>query len=124
MLVIGPISSLYDFLTFWVLLSVFHAGAREFHTGWFVESLATQVLVILVIRTMGAPWKSRPSSPLMWTTICVVATACLIPYSPFGPPMGFVPLPFAYFAFLMGAVLTYLLLVETVKRKMFGSLAS
>ncbi len=124
MLVIGPISSLYDFLTFWVLLSVFHAGAREFHTGWFVESLATQVLVILVIRTMGAPWKSRPSSPLMWTTICVVATACLIPYSPFGPPMGFVPLPFAYFAFLMGAVLTYLLLVETVKRRMFGSLAS
>ena len=61
MLFIGPISSIFDFLTFYVLLRVFHAGESLFHTGWFVESLATQTLVLFVIRTMGNPFRSRPS---------------------------------------------------------------
>jgi TCP-1/cpn60 chaperonin family protein/cation transport ATPase-like protein len=65
MVLIGPISSIYDFLTFYVLLYFFHAGQREFHTGWFVESLATQTLVLFVIRTMGSPFRSRPSTPLV-----------------------------------------------------------
>ena len=69
MLLIGPISSIYDFLTFYVLLHFFHASQPEFHTGWFVESLATQTLVIFVIRTLGNPFKSRPSLPLAVTTI-------------------------------------------------------
>ena len=69
MLTIGPISSIYDFLTFYVLLHFFHASQPEFHTGWFVESLATQTLVIFVIRTTGNPLKSRPSLPLAITTI-------------------------------------------------------
>jgi P-type Mg2+ transporter len=66
MIFIGPISSIYDFLTFYVLLHYLHANQQEFHTGWFVESLATQTLVLFVIRTMGNPLKSRPSrlSPL------------------------------------------------------------
>ena len=63
MIFIGPISSIYDFLTFYVLLHYFHATQPEFHTGWFVESLATQTLVLLVIRTAGNPLKSRPSIP-------------------------------------------------------------
>ena len=62
MIVIGPISSLYDFLTFFVLLRLFHAGEPLFHTGWFVESLATQTLVLLVIRTAGNPFRSKPSA--------------------------------------------------------------
>ena len=61
MLVLGPVSSLFDFLTFFALLSLFGAGEALFQTGWFVESLATQVLVIFVIRTRHAPWSSRPT---------------------------------------------------------------
>ena len=72
MIFIGPISSIYDFLTFYVLLVVFNASAELFHTGWFVESLATQTLVLFVIRTAGNPLRSRPSIPLAITTIAVV----------------------------------------------------
>ena len=71
MLFIGPISSLFDFLTFYVLLRVFHAGEAMFHSGWFVESLATQTLVLFVIRTMGNPFRSRPSRALTITTLAI-----------------------------------------------------
>jgi Mg2+-importing ATPase len=118
MLVIGPISSVYDFLTFYVLLAYFHAGEREFHTGWFVESLATQTAVVFVIRTVGNPFKSRPSRALALTVIAVIAIAVVIPFSPLGPMLGFVPLPASYFVFLAAATLTYLLIVEFVKRRL------
>lgn len=81
MLLIGPISSLYDFLTFYVLLRIFRAGAAEFHTGWFVESLATQTLVLLVIRTMKSPFRSRPSVPLLLTVVSIVITGVWLPFS-------------------------------------------
>jgi Mg2+-importing ATPase len=116
MVFIGPISSIFDFLTFWVMLRVFHAGQVLFHTGWFVESIATQTLVIFVIRTARSPFKSRPSRPLTITTLIVVATGLLLPYSPFAGPLGFVPLPGAYFAYLIAATLVYLVLVEFGKR--------
>jgi Mg2+-importing ATPase len=116
MLFIGPISSLYDFLTFYVLLHFFHASQPEFHTGWFVESLATQTLVIFVIRTMGNPLKSRPSLPLAITTILIVATGIFLPYSPFTGLFGFVPLPAPFFEFLAVSTVTYLVLVEFGKR--------
>jgi len=79
MTIIGPISSIYDFLTFGVLLWVFHASTNEslFHTGWFVESLATQTLVVFVIRTAGNPLKSRPSRPLVMSVLAVVAGATM-----------------------------------------------
>ena len=116
MLFIGPVSSAYDFLTFWVLLRLFHAPEALFHTGWFVESLATQTLVIFVIRTLKSPFKSRPSAPLALTTCAVVAIACILPVTPLAPWLGFVPLPPAYFLFLGVATVTYLLLVELMKR--------
>ena len=72
MVLIGPISSIFDFLTFFVLLRYFHASQAEFHTGWFVESLATQALVLFVIRTFGNPLKSKPSGPLTATVVLVV----------------------------------------------------
>jgi Mg2+-importing ATPase len=115
---IGPISSLYDFLTFYVLLRVFQAKEAEFHTGWFVESLATQTLVIFVIRTFGSPWKSTPSLGLALTALGVVIVGLLLPYSPLAPILGFVALPVSYFAFLGLATLTYLGLVEIVKRRL------
>jgi Mg2+-importing ATPase len=116
MLIIGPISSIYDFLTFWVLLRFFHAGEVLFHTGWFVESLATQTLVLFVIRTPRNPLTSRPSLPLAITAAAVVAGGVLLPYSPLAAWFGFAALPAAYFGFLLGATLTYLLLVQIAKR--------
>jgi Mg2+-importing ATPase len=116
MLLIGPISSLYDFLTFFVLLRVFHAREVLFHTGWFVESLATQTLVLFVIRTPKNPLTSRPSVPLAVTTVLIVIVGVVLPYSPLAGILGFEPLPAAYFLFLSGVTLTYLVLVELAKR--------
>lgn len=88
MILIGPISSSYDFLTFFMLLHYFHASQAEFHTGWFVESLATQTLVLFVIRTFGNPLESRPSKPLVVTFLGAVGVGLLIPVSPLGPELG------------------------------------
>jgi Mg2+-importing ATPase len=120
MLVIGPISSVYDFITFAVMLLVFHADETLFHTGWFVESLATQTLVLFIIRTMGNPLKSRPSRPLTVTTLLVVLLALLLPISPLAAILGFTPLPLGYFLFLIVATGTYLLLVQAAKRRVMG----
>jgi Mg2+-importing ATPase len=116
MLLFGPASSLYDFLTFGAMLWLFHASAALFHTGWFVESLATQTLVILVIRTSGPPWRSRPSRALLSSVLGCVGLAVVLPYTPAATWLGFVPPPPAFFAFLLGVVVTYLAQVEGVKR--------
>ena len=120
MLMVGPISSVFDFLTFYVLLNVFHASETEFHTGWFVESLATQTLVLFVIRTAGNPLQSRPSSALIATCLAVVAVGIFLPFSPVAGMLGFTALPAGYFAFLAAATGSYLLLVEAAKRRLLG----
>jgi Mg2+-importing ATPase len=122
MLVIGPISSIYDFLTFTVLLCVFRVPEGLFHTGWFVESLATQTLVLFLIRTAGNPLRSRPSLPLAVTTVAVVVVGAILPFTPLAAPLGFVPLPGTYFVFLCGITATYLIVVELVKRRVMGPL--
>jgi len=116
MLFIGPVSSLFDFLTFFVLLRLLRASEPLFHTGWFVESLATQTLVLLVIRTMESPWVSRPSRALAATTLGVVGIGLALPATPLAPYLGFTVPPPSYFVFLVMATLTYLTLVEVVKR--------
>ncbi|MGC0778630.1 MAG: HAD-IC family P-type ATPase, partial [Candidatus Acidiferrum sp.] len=118
MLLIGPISSIFDFLTFYVLLHFFHTSEAQFHTGWFVESLATQTLVLFVIRTSKNPLRSRPSGPLTATCLAVVAIGLYLPFSPLAHVLGFTPLPAAFFAFLAVATATYLLLVEAAKRRL------
>ncbi len=118
MLTIGPLSSIYDFLTFLVLLAVFHASPAFFHTGWFVESLATQTLVLFVIRTAGNPFRSRPSRPLTVSVLAVVLVGLLLPITSLAPALGFVPLPPLYFAFLVLFTVTYLGLVELAKRRL------
>jgi Mg2+-importing ATPase len=120
MIFIGPISSLYDFLTFYVLLHFFHAPAALFHTGWFVESLATQTLVVFVIRTAGNPLRSRPSVWLTLNTLVVVAIGVALPFSPLAGLLGFTRLPLPFFLFLVASTLTYLLLVELAKRRFFS----
>jgi P-type Mg2+ transporter len=124
MVFIGPISSVYDFLTFYVLLHFLHAGQAEFHTGWFVESLATQTLVLFVIRTSRNPLRSRPSRALTATTLLTVAIGTALPFTPLARPLGFTPLPPMYFAFLAVATVTYLLLVEIAKRLLMPSAAA
>jgi Mg2+-importing ATPase len=116
MLFIGPVSSAFDFLTFYVLLHFFHAGEALFHTGWFVESLATQTLVLFVIRTAGNPLRSRPSRSLAATTIAIVVIGALLPATPLAPALGFVLPPAAYLVFVAAATASYLVLVEIVKR--------
>ena len=116
MVFIGPLSSIYDFLTFFLLLAVFHASQTLFHAGWFVESLATQTLVLFVIRTAGNPFRSRPSFPLTLTTCLIVMGGMVLPFTPLAASLGFVPLPGLYFLLLAGITLTYLLLVEVAKR--------
>ena len=122
MMVIGPLSSIFDFLTFYVMLNLFNASQELFHTGWFVESLATQTLVLFVIRTQGNPFKSRPSRPLTFTVLAIVAIGLILPFSPVAGFLGFVPLPAGYFAFLVAAIVVYLTLVEVVKRRMMKRL--
>jgi Mg2+-importing ATPase len=116
MVFIGPISSIFDFLTFYVLLHFLHASEAQFHTGWFVESLATQTLVLFVIRTAKNPLRSRPSGPLIATCLAVVAIGLYLPFSPLAGVLGFTTLPPAYFGFVAIATGVYLLMVEFAKR--------
>ncbi len=116
MLLLGPLSSLFDFATFAVMLVVFHAGPALFRTGWFVESLATQTLVIFVIRTADRPWASRPSAALALGVAGAAATGALLPFTPLAAWLGFVPLPPLFFAVLVGMIVAYLGLVEVTKR--------
>jgi Mg2+-importing ATPase len=117
MVIIGPISSIYDFLTFGVLLWMFHAATNPplFRTGWFVESLATQTLVVFVIRTAGNPFQSRPSGRLLIGVIAVSVVGAVLPYTPLGPLLGFTPLPLSLLAAISLLALTYLFLVQAVK---------
>jgi Mg2+-importing ATPase len=116
MLIIGPISSAFDFITFAVLLKFFHAAPAFFHTGWFVESLCTQTLVLFVIRTFDRPWRSRPSWQLSATILAIVAIGALLPeITPAAKLLGFVPLPRSFFGFVALATAAYLSVVEVAK---------
>jgi len=116
MLVFGPISSIFDFLTFWVMLNLFHAGQELFRTGWFVESLSTQSLVIFMIRTRRIPFfASHASWQLSLTTFAVVVVGCALPFTPLANVLGFVPLPPMFFVVLGLMVAAYLGLVELGK---------
>ncbi|WP_416276483.1 magnesium-translocating P-type ATPase [Mycolicibacterium sp. J2] len=116
MLTFGPVSSLFDFLTFGLMLGVLHAAPPEFRTGWFVESLATQTLIIFAIRTRRIPFvRSRPGGLLTLSTASVIAAGIAITYWPPARQLGFTPLPWQYFAALAGLTLAYLILVEITK---------
>jgi Mg2+-importing ATPase len=124
MLVIGPVSSVFDFLTFYIMLAVFHAGEALFHTGWFIESMATQVLVIFIIRTRKNPLKSRPNPWLIACSLTVVAVAVVLPFTPAGVYLGFVAPPAFFFLVLVAMLLAYLLAAEGMKRWFFRRFAA
>jgi len=121
MLCFGPVSSLFDFLTFWVMLGIFHAGPDLFRSGWFVESLATQTLVIFAIRTRRVPFlRSRPSLPLLTAALAVLAVGVALPFSPAAGALGFQALPPAFFLALVVMAVGYLVLIEVTKRVFFS----
>ncbi len=116
MVFFGPISSVYDYLTFGVLIFFFHATGSLFQTAWFIESITTQTLIIFAIRTRKSPfYRSRPSLPLILSSAMVVTFALILPFSPLAELFSFVPLPPAFYAFLIVFVLSYFLLVELLK---------
>ncbi len=120
MSVFGPVSSIFDFLTFWVMLSLLHAGHTEFRTGWFVESIATQTLVVYVIRTRRVPFfKSRPSLPMLLLPTGAALVGAILPYTGLANLLGFTPLPTTFFLILFGMVVVYLFLVELAKTRFY-----
>jgi P-type Mg2+ transporter len=124
MLIIGPISSIFDFITFWVMLYFLHASQELFHTGWFLESIVTQTLVIHVIRTARIPFlQTWPSPFLLWSSIVIVLAALYIPISPLAEYFGFVAPPCLYFVALFVISTAYFFFVQIVKQwfiKRFG----
>ena len=117
MVTFGPVSSIFDFATFFVLLYVFKATAPLFQTAWFVESLFTQTLVIFVIRTRTIPFfRGKPNKLLLLNIIVVLALALVLPFTTFGGDIfGFVPLPMSFLLILVGFIVTYLGLTELMK---------
>ena len=121
MMFFGPISSLFDFMTFGVMLFVFHARGSVFQTAWFTESLCTQSLVIFAIRTRRVPFfRSRPSVALAAGTLGSVLAGLVLPFTPVAPWFGFSALPAGFLVILFAMVVVYLALVEVGKRFFFG----
>ena len=117
-LFIGPISSIFDYLTFFIMIYVFKSLTNPalFHTGWFVESLFTQTLIIHVIRTNKMPFvQSRASKALTLTSLIIVAVGAYLPFSPLASWLGFVPLPPIYWLLLFGMLAAYVVLTQIVK---------
>jgi P-type Mg2+ transporter len=112
----GPISSVFDFLTFFVMLYFFKAGPSLFQTAWFIESLFTQTLVVFAIRTRVVPFfRSKPSKTLVLNVVVILALAISIPFIPLGQIFGFVSLPGTFLLILLGFIVIYIVLVELMK---------
>jgi Mg2+-importing ATPase len=120
MIIFGLISSVFDFLTFGVLIYIVKAAPAEFRTGWFVESLMTELLITLVLRTRRSIFKSKPSFYLWLSTLAVTIVAVAIPYLPFGPLLGFTPLPLYALLLLLVITALYVVVSEVAKRLYFA----
>ena len=122
--VMGPLSSLFDLATFALLLVVFGATPDEFRTAWFLESMATQILVIFVIRTIGRPWHNRPSAVLAGSSLLALAVALALPFTPAGAWIGFVVPPAPVLAGIAAITVAYLVAAEIVKPFALGSVGT
>ena len=115
MVVFGLLSSLFDYLTFGALLFLLHASVNQFRTGWFIESVVSASMVVLVIRTRRPFFKSRPSKYLLGATLAVGAAAFLLPYTPLAKPFMFTPLPLYFLVIVAVIVAVYIMTAEIVK---------
>lgn len=116
LVIFGLLSSVFDYLTFGVLLFLFHAKESEFQTGWFLESVISATLIVLVIRTRNSFLKSKPSKYLAAATLLIVLLALLLPYLPFAVLLGFTPLPFMFYVAMLSIVALYIISAELVKK--------
>jgi len=116
MLVFGLLSSVFDYLTFGVLLLVLHASVAEFRTGWFVESVVSASMIVLVVRTRGPFLKSKPGKALLTATGLVALVTIILPYTPLGTLFGFAPIPIPYLLTLLVIVVLYIISAEVAKR--------
>ena len=120
MIFIGPISSIFDIVTFLVMWHVFLANSVEhqslFQSGWFIEGLLTQTLIVHMIRTQHVPFiESRAATPVILLTASIMAIGIYLPFSPIGAHLGMVPLPLSYFGWLAGILMSYCLLTQLIK---------
>ncbi|MCL6471910.1 MAG: magnesium-translocating P-type ATPase [Firmicutes bacterium] len=116
MLVFGPLSSVFDYLTFGVLVFILRAGVAEFRTGWFVESVVSAALIVLVVRTQRAFFRSRPSKYLLGATLIIIGLTILIPFTPLVKLFSFTPLPPVFFPVLGVILVLYVIGAEVAKR--------
>jgi Mg2+-importing ATPase len=116
MLTFGLLSSIFDYVTFGVLLWVLHADKIGFRTGWFVESVCSATLVVLVIRTRRSCLSSRPSRPLLYSTLLVLAATLALPMSPLAAPLGFASQSLLFPLVLVVILISYVAMAEVTKR--------
>jgi len=124
MVLFGLVSSIFDFLTFGVLLLLFHASPVEFRTGWFIESLLTELVIALVVRTRHLFFRSRPGTLLLVSTLIFIAITLVIPYLPFNSLFGFIPLPASLMLAVIGLTVLYVLVTEVAKNYFYSRMGN
>jgi Mg2+-importing ATPase len=122
MIAFGLVSSVFDYLTFGALLILLRANEAQFQTGWFIESLMTELFIVMVIRTHRSMLRSQPGKVLFVTTLIVAGTTVVLPYTALGALFGLVPLPWTFLVTLISITILYLVTSELVKRVMFEKL--
>jgi Mg2+-importing ATPase len=120
MVLFGLVSSIFDFLTFGILLFIFRASPEEFRTGWFIESLLTELVIALVVRTRGLFFRSKPGKLLLVSTLIVVGITIILPYVPFNFLFGFIPLPAPLMLAMLGLTGVYVLVTEIAKKYFYS----
>jgi Mg2+-importing ATPase len=123
MVLFGLVSSAFDLMTFGILVWVFRASPEEFRTAWFVESLITELVIALVVRTRRPFFRSRPASPLLATTLVMIVVAFVIPYLPFMAALGFIPIPAPLMAGIVTLTAGYVVVTEATKRVFYARIA-
>jgi len=116
MLTFGVLSSVFDYLTFGALLWFLHASQAQFRTGWFLESVISASLIVLVIRSRRPPLRSRPGRNLFMATVSIVVLTLVIPYTPLDQVLGFARLPASFVLAILAIVVVYILAAEIAKR--------
>jgi P-type Mg2+ transporter len=122
MVLFGLVSSIFDFLTFGILIFLFRASPNEFQTGWFIESLITELVIALVVRTRHLFFRSKPGKLLLASTLIFVAIAIALPYLPFVSVFGFIPLPGPLMLTMLVLTMIYVLAIELTKKYFYSRL--
>jgi len=124
MVLFGLVSSIFDFLTFGTLLFLFRASPVVFQTGWFIESLLTELVIALVVRTRHVFFRSRPGKLLLVSSLIFIGITLVLPYLPFVSVFGFIPLPWPLLLAMLGLTALYVLATELAKKYFYSKLVN